>query len=237
MQREADQVKRRLQREADQVKKKLQTTMKGIKRRREKLPMINIAQAFEMSDVDGNKVLDFGEFQILLENMNIKLSYSRALKIFASSDRGGSNTITYNEFVVCWGKLKWLITEDALINTGLSRRNILLGLLYAAIFLTVLFSFLFLSVSAFGGAGTFGATVRSFLALSASKLGTLGEAGNRDLTFITKAAEKSLNIFLGTSAGGMSNKTEPINNESSDEDEEEDDNSDSVNIEEDKKNQ
>lgn len=66
---------------------------------------------------------------------------------------------------------------------------------------------------------------------------TLGEAGNRDLTFITKAAEKSLNIFLGTSAGGMSNQTEPIKNESSDEDEEEeeDDNSDSVN--EDKKNQ
>ena len=237
MQREADQVKRKLQREADQGKRKLQTTIKAIKSRREKLPMINIAQAFEMSDVDGNKVLDFGEFQILLENMNIKLSYSRALKIFASSDRGGSNTITYNEFVVCWEKLKWLITEDALINTGLSRRNILLGLLYAAIFLTVLFSFLFLSVSAFGGAGTFGATVRSFLALSASKLGTLGEAGNRDLTFITKAAEKSLNIFLGTSAGGMSNKTEPINNESSDEDEEDDDNSDSVNIEEDKKNQ
>ena len=37
-----------------------------------------------------------------------------------------------------------------------------------------------------------------FLALSASKLGTLGEAGNRGLTFITKAAETNLNIFLGT---------------------------------------
>jgi len=48
MQREADQVKRRLQREADQVKRKLQTTMKSIKSRREKLPMINIAQAFEI---------------------------------------------------------------------------------------------------------------------------------------------------------------------------------------------
>ena len=64
----------------------------------------------------------------------------------------------------------------------------------------------FLSVSAFGGAGSFGSTVRSAMALFASKLGdSSGKISDPDLFTINKAAEKSLRIFLGTvgdSSGG-----------------------------------
>ena len=174
------------------------------------VPTITPAWAFKLTDRDGNKKLTFVEFRNLIENMNLNISEGRALKIFASSDRGKSTTsqrtITYNEFVVAFDKLKGIIVEDALHNTGLSRRSIIIGLMVTGLMMSILFSFLFLSVSAFGGAGSFGSTVRSAMALFASKLGdSSGKISDPDLFTINKAAEKSLRIFLGTvgdSSGG-----------------------------------
>jgi len=179
-----------------------------------RLPRITPAWAFKLTDEDGNGVLDLQEFKKLLENMNINLSESRVLKIFASSDRAKTNTISYNEFLVCWNKLTWLIVDDALINTGLSRRNILLGLAGAIVSLATLFGFLFLSVSAFGGTGSFGSTVRSTMAFLASKLGTINEKKEPDNMAVKDAADKSLSVFLGSSVSPSSSSKEVEQNKS-----------------------
>jgi hypothetical protein len=168
-----------------------------------KLPLTP-AKAFQLLDLNGDKVLTFNEFNSLLENMNLNISEERAYRIFASVDKGQSKTnptITYSEFCIAWQQLIGVIVNDALANTGLSRREILIGLLAASCVLSVLFSFLFLSVSAFGGAGSFGSTVRSAMALAASKVGSVvGEKMDPDRAFINNAAEKSLRVFLGSNS-------------------------------------
>ena len=185
-----------------QLKKSFNT-----KRSNKKIPPVTPKVAFKLADVSGDKMLDFSEFRVLLENMGLKISEAKALKIFASSDKGNSMTITYNEFLNCWEALQNVIVQDSLINCGFSKRNFVLALLGAGGALAILFSFLFLSVSAFGGAGSFGSSVRSAMALLASKLGTLWESPDPDLTFINKMVEKCeccgcVTVFNGHAVGG-----------------------------------
>ena len=67
-----------------------------------------------------------------------------------------------------------------------------------AVLTALLFSFLFLSVSAFGGSGTFGASVRSLMALGASRLSTaLGKLKVPSNRIVLTAAESSISVFLG----------------------------------------
>jgi hypothetical protein len=72
------------------------------------------------------------------------------------------------------------------------------GMVACLVVLALLFSFLFLSVSAFGGSGTFGASVRSLMALSASRLSTaLGKQKAPSSRIVQRAAESSIRVFLG----------------------------------------
>ena len=85
--------------------------------------------------------------------------------------------------------------------------------------LVILLSFLFLSVSAFGGAGSFGSTVRSAMALLATKLGdSVGKKSDPDIFKIQDAAKKSLRIFLGTlgESNNHDNNVSTNNNRDSD---------------------
>ena len=166
--------------------------------RNRNVPKITPAVAFKLSDVDGNGELTIEEFQGLLEDLGLHISESRALRIFASSDRGNGGSITFNEFINLWKKLQDLIVKDALINTGLSKQAIIHGLLICFVVLTVLFLFLFLSVSAFGGAGSFGATVRASMALAASKLSSsVGFKMDPSKRSIEAAARQSLQVYFG----------------------------------------
>ena len=84
------------------------------------------------------------------------------------------------------------------LQTGLSKQAIVHGLLICSVVLTILFLFLFLSVSAFGGAGSFGATVRASMALAASKLGSsVGFKMDPNKRTVEAAARKSLQVFFG----------------------------------------
>jgi hypothetical protein len=162
------------------------------------MPKITPSLAFKLSDADGNGELTMEEFQNLLEDLGLNISESRALRMFASADRGNGGTITYNEFLNVWRKLENVIISDALRNTGLSKQSIIQGLVACFVVLFTLFVFLFLSVSAFGGAGSFGATVRASMALAASKLGsTVGFKVDPSKRTIAAAARKSLRVFLG----------------------------------------
>jgi hypothetical protein len=162
-------------------------------------PKITPQLAFRLVDADGTGELSVEEFKTLLENMNIRISDTRALRMFAHADKEGSaGSITYDEFLTLWNSLLEHITNDALINTGLSTKMLLMSLSACLVTLILLFAFLFLSVNAFEGTGAFGSTVRSAMALLASKIGTAaGERGEVDISQVKAAAEKSLKVFVG----------------------------------------
>jgi hypothetical protein len=199
--------------------KKFRENLMKKKSNKKMAPRITPNLAFKLCDLNGDDALNFPEFRGLMEGMGLKISESRALTIFASSDKGNSKTLSYNEFLKCWKKLQWLVVEDSLVSLGLNKRNFIIALIGAGISLTGLFSFLFLSVSAFGGAGSFGSTVRSAMALLATKLGdSVGKKSDPDIFKIQDAAKKSLRIFLGTlgESNNHDNNVSTNNNRDSD---------------------
>mmetsp|Transcript_16267 Transcript_16267/g.35273 ORF Transcript_16267/g.35273 Transcript_16267/m.35273 type:complete len:186 (+) Transcript_16267:238-795(+) len=58
-----------------------------------------IRKAFDHVDVDGNGVLDFEEFRLLLKMIGRGMTDEAAKEMFNRIDMDGSNSIDYNEFV------------------------------------------------------------------------------------------------------------------------------------------
>mgnify|MGYP006090334519 FL=1 len=85
-----------LNRPGGALHRKLIQTMGNKKKKFKTIPVITPKIAFRLFDRNGDKKLTFEEFRNLLENMNLKLSESRALKIFAASDKGKLGFHNYN---------------------------------------------------------------------------------------------------------------------------------------------
>ena len=100
----------------------------------------------------------------LLDRMNIRISEKKALKIFARCDKGGSNTLTYNEYLAAYELLIMMLASHAISNMGLTPKRIAIGLISSAIVLAMLFAFIFVGIAAFGGQGNFGSSIRSAMA-------------------------------------------------------------------------
>eukprot|EP00947_MAST-08B_sp_MAST-8B-sp1_P001317 g1317.t1 len=88
----------------------------------------------------------------------------KALKIFARCDKGGSNTLTYNEYLAAYELLIMMLASHAISNMGLTPKRIAIGLISSAIGLAMLFAFIFVGIAAFGGQGNFGSSIRSAMA-------------------------------------------------------------------------
>lgn len=60
-----------------------------------------------------------------------------------------------------------MVAEEALAKTGLSKKELIVAVIYSVVFLLMLFAFIFIGISAFSKASSFGAVVNSTLPMSA----------------------------------------------------------------------
>ena len=156
---------------------------------------------FSAYDVNGDQQMSSKEFLQLLEELRLTISEAKALRIFAKCDKGGVGSLTLEEFKVCWKAICKSISKDAVSNTGVTEGSLAVGLLLSTCFIALLFCFVFFAVSAFGGQGSFGSSVRGLMAAAAAKLGgSVGKATAPDPSEESAAASDALAVLQNASA-------------------------------------
>eukprot|EP00946_MAST-07B_sp_MAST-7B-sp1_P000037 g37.t1 len=128
-------------------------------------------EVFRVYDTDGNQQLSSREYLRILEELKISVAERKALRLFARHDKGGMGCLTLEEFKSCWQSISAQIARDAMSNIGVTEGMVAQGVFVSAMALSLLFCFVFFSVSAFGGQGAFGSGIRGMMAAAAARLG------------------------------------------------------------------
>jgi Ca2+-binding EF-hand superfamily protein len=61
-----------------------------------------LRQSFDASDEDGDGWIADGEFALLLQALDHKLSYPECMLAFEATDRDGDGVISFEEFIQWW---------------------------------------------------------------------------------------------------------------------------------------
>lgn len=140
----------------------------------------DVEQIFNLLDKDGSGELDFEEFQEALKFYDMSMSQERQLQIFSKFDTDGSPQLSMQEFNAAMEHIKKTISSEAMNSLGLSKGNIIKGLLGLIAILLLLFVFIFLGIMGFTTGTTLGSVVNSLMPISAG--GVLGGASVTDVT-------------------------------------------------------
>ncbi len=154
------------------------------------------AQIFQVYDKDGSRTMEPKEFLLLLEDLQLTISQSRALRIFSAADKGGNGALTVDEFKSAWENLTSAIARDAMANAGVTNTTIAKAVTSAIAILALLFAFIFFAVGAFGSMGSFGSGIRGLMVMAGARLGGNAVATkNPDDEEETKATEDALAVL------------------------------------------
>jgi hypothetical protein len=150
-------------------------------------------ELFAQMDVDGSGFVEMGEFRDICKYMGIAVSEENLVRIFAISDKKRRRKLDLQDFMYAQMRLRLLIAEEAMNKTGLSKKELIVAVIYSLVFLLMLFAFIFIGISAFSKASSFGSVVNSALPMSAgganSGNGEEEEEGGDDEGLVNRLSE------------------------------------------------
>lgn len=140
----------------------------AIQKLKEKIDMgADAEQIFHMLDMDGSGLLDYEEFAEVMKFFDLRFTQERLLELFAKFDEDGSCQMNLEEFEAAMNYIRQEISEGAMNQLGLSRRNLARMFLVSLSILLCLFAFIFLGIIGFVGVSRFGTGVNSMLPVTA----------------------------------------------------------------------
>lgn len=124
--------------------------------------------------------------------MGLFLNRETLLQLYAEADENDNNNIEFEEFQLAINLLKKQVGNNALAMMGLTKEELVQVLIIAAIFLLLLFVFIFMGVTAFSTADGFSAVINSILPAAAglSMSGGGGSGGGADNSKLFRTLSK-----------------------------------------------
>jgi hypothetical protein len=149
---------------------------------------------FNLLDKNNYGYIDLNGFRAVSKHMGLQISHENIVKIFSMADRRRKRKLDFVEFTLALTRLRLLVAQEALMKTGFNREELMTGLLLSIVFLLCLFIFIFIGISAFSYASSFGAVVNSLLPASAGGAVASDNEDDDDsiLKILTEAIEEAL---------------------------------------------
>lgn len=128
---------------------------------------MNVQAIFELLDKDGTGTISWSEFIEVCKLMEINISNDNLMRIFSAADKHGEGSLDMEAFIYAFFRLRLIVVYEALIKIGLTREEMMIGLVLSVLFLLVLFVFIFIGINAFSYANSFGSVINSILPAAA----------------------------------------------------------------------
>lgn len=123
----------------------------------------SIEDVFSLINSDGDAVISADEFNDLFDKLQLNVSKQKRSQMFAYCDRDGSGFVDAAEFTDAWAYLEEQIINETLDDLGVSNTAIIGAVVYLAVCLAVLLSFLFLAIAAWENSSGFEAVIQTLL--------------------------------------------------------------------------
>ncbi len=123
----------------------------------------SIEDVFSLINADGDAVISADEFDDLFDKLQLNVSKQKRSQMFAYCDRDGSGFVDAAEFTDAWAYLEEQIINETLDDLGVSNTAIIAAVIYLAVCLAVLLSFLFLAIAAWENSSGFEAVIQTLL--------------------------------------------------------------------------